>query len=344
MNGGLETTRGRGLIITREQELEITTSAYFLEDTLQTLENESYELQRNKPQEPKPPKEPVIEQATVEPIPYPYIDVSSLKFKWGKWLLLILGAFLIIPLFFSLSMVIDILGTVLMIISLAYLPFIIILTVKDYNKKTKLTNQRINEVSNSAEYMQACAGIDEQNRQRQAQLDKELHENYIQRYDEYQKATLKYNDDIKYYNEVATPEWSQEVSILNTALINSRNSLNELYDRNIIPDPYRNYSAVLFLSTYIGTSQYDLKEAIGIYNDSINKELLRGILDNTSAQLELSNRILHNQQYANWLHEQQIELIEQGNATLKSISNWQKTDIGLRELRRFKANRAARRL
>ena len=332
-----------GLIISREQELEVTKSAYYLEDTLQILKNESLELQRNKPKEPKPPQEPVIEQATAEPIPYPFIDVSSTKFRWGKWLLLIIGSFIIIPLVFSLGFVIPVLGIVLFIAAVAYLPFIIILTVKDYNKKTKLTNQRINEVSNSVEYIQACAAIDEQNRQQQAQLDKELHENYIQRYDEYQKATLKYNDDIKYYNEIAIPEWSEEVSILNTAIIDSKNSLDELYDRNIIPDPYRNHSSLLWLSTYIGTSQFNLKDAVVQYELNFNRIVSQQHLEVAKAQLLLSNQILENQQYANWLHEQQIELAEQGNATLKSISNFQKFDFGLRELRRYQAKKAAKR-
>jgi hypothetical protein len=337
MGGGLEFSGGRGVAVTREQELEVTKSAFFLEDTLQTLFDESMELQRNKPQEPKPPKEPVIEQATIDSIPYPDIDVSSTRFRGGKWLLLIVGAFLIIP-FIAINV-----GVLYGLIAIACFPISIVLAVRDYYKKTNLTVQRMSDISNSAEYIQACTVIDEQNRQQQAQLDKELHDIYLQNYDEYQKATQKYNNDIKYYNEVAMPEWFEETSILNTAMIDAGNSLDELYGRNIIPDPYRNHSALLWLSTYIGTSQFNLKDAVVQYELNITRLTTQEHLEVAKAHLHLSNQILQNQQYANWLHEQQIELTEQGNATLRSISNWQKADIGLREYRRFKANRAARR-
>jgi len=215
--------------------------------------------------------------------------------------------------------------------------------VKRSSESNNIKDSIINKTMNSAGYIQACAAVDEQNRQRQYQLDKELHDKYLQRYDEYQKATQKYNDDLLYYNRVAMPEWSQELSMLETALVDSRGALAELYSKNIIPMKYRNHAAVLWLSTYIGTSQYNLQEAISRFDHDVSQNEQRTGNNIARAQLMVAQESLRHHQYANWLHEQQIELTEQGNATLRSISNWQRADIGIRELRRIQAKRAARR-
>jgi len=265
MSGELETT-GRGLRITREQELEVIKSAFSLEKKVQTFFSESLDLQGNKPKEPKPPIEPSHEQATVDPIPYPAIDVSSTKFRWGKWLLLIVGAFFIIPLIFSLGFTVGIFGIVFFLAAIAYLPFVIVLAVKDSNKKKILTNQRINDVTNSPEYQRSCAEIDEQNRQRQAQLDKRLRDKYVHQNDEYQKATLKYNDDLKQYNEVVIPEWTMKITNANEALNSASISLKEVYKKNIIPVQYQDIDALEHINNTMSSSSYDLKTAIEMYD------------------------------------------------------------------------------
>lgn len=105
---------------------------------------------------------------------------------------------------------------------------------------------------------------------------------------------------------------------------------------------YRNRAAVLYLAVFMGTSDFDLKYAIERYDTSVMLTAQREQIDLARAQVALANEAIQNQEYANWLNEQTLNMAEQGNEILKSIDNWQKADIAIREYRRFKARRAAK--
>lgn len=99
---------------------------------------------------------------------------------------------------------------------------------------------------------------------------------------------------------------------------------------------------MLYLAVFMGTSDFDLKYAIERYDTSVMLTAQREQIDLARAQVALANEAIQNQEYANWLNEQTLNMAEQGNEILKSIDNWQKADIAIREYRRFKARRAAK--
>jgi len=285
-------------------ELEAIKSAYFLEDSIKTLQSDEVQLQISKPQEPKLPIEPKLEKVSAGIIPYPPINPTVNP-----------------PWFTNIGIII--------VASLIFLPAGILLYFLGKKEKERLVQQKTAEIQNSFDYKRKCEEIDEQNRQRQAQLDKELHEKYTQRYEEYKKSLPKYDEDVQHHKTVAIPEWNEEVAVLGTALTETKSALQELYSKNIVPLQYRNHSALQWLALFLGTSEFDLKTAIERYDTYIMQVQQRLQIDIAKAQLQLAQEQLSNQQYNNWLQEQLVELSEQGNSTLQSISNYTKVNTAL---------------
>ena len=151
-----------------------------------------------------------------------------------------------------------------------------------------------------------------------------------------------YEQDVVVYNEETYPQWKEEEQAIETALSDTKAALKEVYSRNVLPAQYRNRAAVLYLAVFMGTSDFDLKYAIERYDTSVMLTAQREQIDLARAQVALANEAIQNQEYANWLNEQTLNMAEQGNEILKSIDNWQKADIAIREYRRFKARRAAK--
>ena len=328
----------------RTQELEIVNTAYFLEDRLLKLEDEKKELQSEKPQKPTHPEEPVEEFLKIEPKPYPEITPSIERkrgvwkrgaYIWGGSILLqvvsiILGTILPSLTFLTLLSGILSLGPIAGIV-------IIILDYMNEKKNNKIANEQYKKaVENSTEYRQKCEVIYEENRIRQAQADKETHEKYIQRFNDYQKLCKQYEENMVEYKELKIPEWTESVNELQSVIQYTEDTLREVYGKNILPQPYRNIHALLYISSFLNASAYDLKYAIERYDTYVMQVAQREQINISKAQLEVSEEVLQNQQYANYLNEQLCELTEQGNQTLKSISNWQKADIAIREYRRHK--------
>lgn len=326
----------RILGMNKELELETVESAFFLEDRIASLENDYKRLRRNKPQAPPRPIEPELYEQAVDPLPYPKVKIKS-KYKWSYFfifggsvvLLAIIAPFSIAYVFSTLLWVLGFFAGP--VGALVYF----IIRHKDKDKREKA-------VKNSPEYRQQCQAIDEQTRNRQIQLNKTLHEKYTQRYEQYKRSLPEYEEKVNYHKIVEIPEWSEELAFLGAALTDSKSALHELYDRNIIPFNYRNRSSLQWLAAFLSTSNYDLKTAIERFDTYVLQARQREQIDIAQAQLMVAQEQLNNQQYANWLHQQQVELTENGNSTLKSISNWQKADIAMREYRRYKAKRAAK--
>ena len=320
----------------KELELEVVKSAFFLEDKISGLERDDEQLRRNKPQEPMHPTEPRLENQVVDSLPYPKLKVQS-KYKWAYFFAFGGALIFLATITAFLNPVIGSLFGMLCIFAgpCGAIGYYFI------RKNDKNTRQR--ELSRSAEYRRQCEEINECNRNRQMELNKELHEKYIRRYENYKKSLPQYEESLIHYKNVEIPEWSEERAVLGAALIDFKSALQELYDRNIIPFPYRNHSALLWLASFLSTSNYDLKTAIERFDTYVLQVQQREQIDVAKAQLMVAQELSQNQQYANWLYEQQVELSEHSNSTLKSISNLQKADIAMREYRRYKAKRAANR-
>ena len=116
-----------------------------------------------------------------------------------------------------------------------------------------------------------------------------------------------------------------------------------MYNKNIIPIQYRKLEALVYLATFLNTSQYDLKFAIENYNQYVIQRKQDKQITLQQAQLDVAKEIRNNTDYANWLDEQSLEIAENGNDILKSISNWQKADVSYRMYERHKAKKAAKR-
>ena len=330
----------------REQELEVVKTAYFLEDQ---IVHQTQELQRvtgDKPARPAQPREPHLEKHSAQKIPYPEIKpVVDLPkpVRWKLWKNIALGGMVSTIVFFMNLPVLGAIGFFTMIISA---PYAVVIYFKDNaahkQAVANLTAQRTEEIRNSPEYIQKCREIDEQNQQNQAKLDKELHEKYLRRYEQYKADMKSYEQDVVVYNEETYPQWKEEEQAIETALSDTKAALKEVYGRNVLPAQYRNRAAVLYLAVFMGTSDFDLKYAIERYDTSVMLTAQREQIDLARAQVALANEAIQNQEYANWLNEQTLNMAEQGNEILKSIDNWQKADIAIREYRRFKARRAAK--
>lgn len=297
----------------REKELEVVKTAYFLEDIIQTFEEDERQLREEKPLAPALPAHPVepkLEQQIVPALPYPEIQPKT-KFNW----------------------IIALVGMIFPPLGILWFAIYYFVLYK------KAKEQEILAIQNSNEYKLQCADIDEQNRQRQAQMDKELHDDYLRQCEaykeqckEYEIATQRHKEDVKHYETVIVPAWSEELARLDSALNEARVALGEIYSQNIIPATYRNHAALQYLAIFIGTSQYDLKYAIERFDTYVMQAQQREQIDVAKAQMKLAEEQLEQQQNANWLREQ-------SNNVLDNIFKLQATDIMAREYRRSKAQK-----
>lgn len=333
----------------REKELEIVTTSYFLEERLAELRNDRDDLHKQKPRKPIEPQKPNLEKEKVSIVPYPVVTPDKVEMP-GNWKKMLIVSF-------ASSIICNFLGQII-----AGIPFIgmlsglvilagmfaclggIVMTIKVYRKekqeKKDLEEASVIRKKNSVEYKNKCTEIDEENRKNQAQKDQELHERYLKRYARYEEDMKKYESDVENYEQILLPEWDKEDLALITAMNDTNDALKEVYNKNIIPVQYRKLEALVYLATFLNTSEYDLKFAIENYNQYVSQCKQDMQISLQQIQIRIMRETLANQQYANWLQEQVLDMSEQANDTLKSISNWQKADVAYRTYEQIKANRA----
>ena len=333
----------------REEELEIVTTAYFLEERISELKNDQRQLQAAKPNKPQSPVEPQLERETINPLPYPDIlpDEIEMTGRWKKLLIIAIVAGGVVTILGSAVGSITFLGTLLGLVGTILLWGGIIYAFKtrseEKKEKKKLEAESIERKRNSVEYKEKCAEIDEQNQLRQIQKDKELHERYTVRYEDYKKSMQQYKEDVVDYEESILPLWQKEDSALSLALADTQTALQEVYSSNIIPIQYRKLEVLVYLATFLNTSKYDLKFAIENYNQYVSQCKQDRQIKLQEVQIQIAKETLGNVQYANWLNEQVLDLSEQANDTLNNINNWQKADIAYRTYERIKENRKKKR-
>ena len=326
----------------RKEELEVVTTAFFLEERLKELKGQKESLQSNKPIKPSAPIEPQLEHEKVAPIPYPEVNAKQMQVKseWKKYLIFspicIIVAYTLVFAFFS----VPVLTTIFSILGVAGFWGGIIYALKLRKKEKTEREEKVKEILNSAEYKQKCKEIDEQNRKNQEIKDEELHNKYVERYQAFEKAKEQYANDIKEYNEYEIPAWEEENTALSLALNETKDVLQSVYDKNIIPFQYRRIEALAYLASFLNTSRYDLKEALTRYDNFVTQLNQQKQISLAEAQLEIMQETLQNQQYANWLNEQTLNMAEQGNDILNSIGKWQKADIAYRTYTSVKDKRA----
>lgn len=311
----------------REVELEIVTTAYFLEERISELKNDQRQLQAAKPNKPQSPVEPQLERETINPLPYPDIlpDEIEMTGRWKKLLIIAIVAGGVVTILGSAVGSITFLGTLLGLVGTILLWGGIIYAFKtrseEKKEKKKLEAESIERKRNSVEYKEKCAEIDEQNQLRQIQKDKELHERYTVRYEDYKKSMQQYKEDVVDYEESILPLWQKEDSALSLALADTQTALQEVYSSNIIPIQYRKLEVLVYLATFLNTSKYDLKFAIENYNQYVSQCKQDRQIKLQEVQIQIAKETLENVQYANWLNEQVLDLSEQANDTLNNINN-----------------------
>lgn len=322
--------------MTREEQFEILKMTYVFEETVEKLLQEAEELKFDEPKAPEIPEKPVkpqIIRVQVQKTPYPEIippeikqdsnqNVKGSSVKNGAGLLF--GGVLYAGLMLKKSI--------------------------DESKQQKEERKRmIEEIRNSPEYRQKCLQIDEENRLRQEEQDKKAHEEYLrecERYNillqRYHEELEQYNKELKEYHEQAIPEWVEETDLLQKTIKNAKITLQELYGKNVLPLPYQNKTALSYIVSYMGSSQSDLEYIIERYDTSVTHNKQEKQIKIANEQARLLRGILSEQQYANYLNERKLDLTVEGNSVLKNINNFQKFDFTLREYRRIKAKRAAK--
>lgn len=315
----------------RNKELEVVTSAFFLEANINLLQKNKQELQS---QMPKKPEEPKLIEVTLGTPQYPTIDTSHITMPTLWKTILIVCAVLF---FISFPMANE--NTVFLVVFLLAPLFLIgILTALILGTKAKneAKDKYKQKIMSSPEYINKCRQIDEESRIEYERLKEDTQNAYTRNLE-------KYNVSLKDYNENLLPQWEEEYKALEIALSDTNAALRELYGTNIIPGECRNLNAVSYLAAYLSTSQFDLGYAIERYNDKKRDTLLKENNDLQRAQILIMTEIRQNQEYANYLNEQYLYLTEASNETLRSISNWQKADIAMRTYERIKERRNAKR-
>lgn len=132
----------------------------------------------------------------------------------------------------------------------------------------------------------------------------------------------KYEKELAFYENDQLPQWEKERAEIQTAISETQATLQEVYDQNVIPAKYRNLDALTFLSSFMGTSRYDLKFAIERYDNDIDQLIARENLEVNRAIAHMTGIILQQQQYTNYLQSQTLEYLENGNRLLKQTRNW----------------------
>ena len=323
--------------MTREEQYEVLRMTYIFEQMIGRLSNDIRSLKSNKPVAPRMPIEPVEPQENkvkVTPLPYPEIIPPEIKSESKPDEKMDSKNFVKKH------------GVGLMFGGALYAGLMVKNAMDESKQKAEQKKRMIEEIRNSQEYKEKCLQIDEENRLRQEAMDKKLHEEFLREYEIYKKALYQYNEELeKYHNDLEEyngeiiPDWRDEIEAMQIAIDNAENAKRELYAKNVLPIPYQNVQALAYIVSYMATSESSLEYIIERYDKYVE---IGQAGKNADEMKRILQAILSEQQYANYQNGEMIDLITTGNASLKSISSLQKFDFGLREYRRIKAKRSAR--
>ena len=176
-------------------------------------------------------------------------------------------------------------------------PVGIFLFIKEYNNGK---NNAIENVKNSAEYKAKCEVIDKETQQKQAAAD------------------LKYQKDLEEYEKVLLPqykiefeEWSvnhnNEIEAVQNILNTSIEELSNHYEETkIIAMQYRTIPALQYIYDMVSTSDYDIMQAIDLYDRSEQRKL-------EEKRLEEQRKLIEQQKTANELAAVNASLLQEQN-------------------------------
>lgn len=169
-------------------------------------------------------------------------------------------------------------------------PWIFIYYFAIYRKEQK---EDIERIRNSAEYKAECAKLDEEyDKQQEAMNQKYNAEKHI-----YDTETLpKYNQALNEWKQ----QQAQKVNKLTEELSAAKTELESIYNETkIVPMQYRKIPVLQYIYDLMSTSDYEIKEAIDLYE--------------RNEQKKIDKARLYEQQKANALADEQNDLLYEQN-------------------------------
>lgn len=198
-------------------------------------------------------------------------------------------------------------------------------------------------IKSSPEYSQQCKEIDAENERLKIEAEEESEKTYDCALKEYEsKALPTYEANKAEIVNKRIPEWEEALEKIDEAIAANSATLDEVYSKNVIPGIYRNREALVFINSFMGTSQYDLKFAIERYDKDLDHIIARENLNKQDAIIEKLNDVVNEEQYANYLKEDFNHLMSEGNDLLRSTRNWTAANTlmhGIDEIRHFREKR-----
>ncbi|NMP37699.1 MAG: hypothetical protein GX051_06180 [Clostridiales bacterium] len=181
--------------------------------------------------------------------------------------------------------------------SLLFLPWFFIYYFVIYKKDKEAD---IEAIKNSDAYKSQCQAIDKRVAERQAALDLEYKNNV----NEYNNVIIpQYNHDL----EAWTKKREEEITVVSNELSDAEKKLCDCYNSTkILPVQYRNISAIEYIYDMISTSNYDIKQAIDLYDRNEQRKI-------DEQRLEEQRLLNEQQQRANQLAATQASLLEEQN-------------------------------
>ena len=169
--------------------------------------------------------------------------------------------------------------------------------VWQYFQKKKENTERIR---NSEAYKQQCAAIDRDIAEKQAKSDTE----YEAALQNYNTVTIpQYQKELEAWSE----EHDKEILKTKSALREARAALTEHYENTkILPMQYRKIETIQYIYDMISSSDYNVKQAIDLYDRNEERKLNEARL----REQQISNE---QQKVANELAEQQADLLQEQN-------------------------------
>lgn len=334
----------------REQELENVSAACYLEASLNSLSIMRDELLSQKPQLPEKPKPPKRQEVDVGQIPYPEIQLPYISKPFELTLSTVF--FICIPIvffapmfFLDLKFIRDSIPYALFV-TLIMTGLLILGGIFRMRGNAKL-NKRIEEeaviIKSSPEYSQLCKEVDAENERLKIEAEEESEKTYEYALEEYEsKALPTYEANKAEIVNKRIPEWEEALEKIDEAIAANSATLDEVYSKNVIPGIYRNREALVFINSFMGTSQYDLKFAIERYDKDLDHIIARENLNKQDAIIEKLNDVVNEEQYANYLKEDFNHLMSEGNDLLRSTRNWTAANTlmhGIDEIRHFREKR-----
>lgn len=168
----------------------------------------------------------------------------------------------------------------------------------------KLKADDIERIRNSDEYKTKCAELDKGYDKQQEEEDRK----YKAAQNIYENETLpKYNKELTEW----TAKQNEKISQVSVALKNAQTELDEVYrTTKILPLQYRQIPIIEYIYDVISTSDYDIKQAMDLYDRNEQKRLDEQRLfeqQKANSLTDQQNALLHEQ---NALAEQQNEIAE----------------------------------